>query len=379
MSGAFGRRLRELRVERRILQGVFAEKCQISSSYLSDIERSRRNPPADQVILEWARFLDPGNAEEIGGELVDLAARDRRRAEAVTETEVEEAATIWETSGAQGGREDRQAEKSSGKSETPFLDHFGVDLVALAREGRLDPAPERSWEFKEVACALACRRCNSAVLTYETNAEIYRVVQGMACEIADGRAPEPLAGKRLLTVNGVQAGVKYRGQFEERLKALIDETAKVGDVVMYFHSLADLVDLEGNAKGSFFRPAFQEGTVQVITGATPGEMGYARKVNPGLAECFRTVPIRPLDRDGVLRGLYGVRDRYGSHHGVTYSEAALVAVVDTAEADGEVDFWQRALSLLDEAGARLRLKGDRREVTVEDVDRASSGATRTVP
>ncbi len=115
----------------------------------------------------------------------------------------------------------------------------------------------------------------------------------------------------------------------------------------------------------------------MITGATPGEMDYARKVNAGLAECFRTAPIRPLDRDGVLRGLYGVRDRYEAHHGVSYSEGALVAVVDAAEQEDRAGFWQRALDLLDEVGSRMRLEGRETEVTVEDVDRANAALTQT--
>ena len=370
MAGAFGKRLRELRTERQILQSTFAEKCRISSAYLSDIERGKRNPPADRAILEWAGFLDPGNAEEIGRELIDLAARDQGRAEVVTETVAEAAGTIWETSKDRG--EGKPTEKAR-KSKTPFVDHFCVDLTALAGEGRLDPAPGRSWEFGEIAGVIARRRRNSAVLTCETGAEVYRVMQGLACEIAAGRAPEPLAKVRLLRLDGMIAGTKYRGQLEERVSTLIREMAETGNMLLYCHSLAELVDLEGTVKESHFRPALEEGKVQVITGATPEEMDYCRKANPGLFECFRPVPIRPLDRDGVLRGLYALRDRYGAHHGITYSEGALVAIVDVVEPGDEAGFWQRALDLLDEVGARLRLEGGTDVVTVEDVDRSEPG------
>jgi len=365
MNSAFGKRLRELRGERQILQSTFAEKCGISPAYLSDIERGRRNPPADKVILEWAGYLDPDRTEEIGRELIELAARDQGRAEAVTETVTEAARTIWETA---AQREEKDRPK---KSKTPFLDHFCEDLVAQARDGQLETAPERSWEFREIAHVIARRQRNSAVVTGESSAEIFRIVRGLACEMAAGRLPGPLGDRRLMMLEGVQAGVKYRGQLEERLKMLIDELAGIGDAVLYCHNLADVVDLERNANGSYFCPALQSGTIQVITGATPPEMDACRQINASLTECFRPVPVRLLDRDAVLKGLYELRNRYQEHHGIRYSEGALVAIVDAAETGDEAGFWRRALDLLDEVGVRLRLEGRDDEATEEDVDRAA--------
>ncbi len=236
MAQAFGKRLRELRSERQILQAAFAEKCRISPAYLSDIERGRRNPPADKVILEWAASLDQGNAEDIGQELLGLAAGDRGRAEAVKETVVEEASNMWETpvGTEEGGK---TGTGSTGKSQTRFLDHFGVDLLDLARQGSLDPAPGRSREFTEIASVLARRRRNSVVLASDSGAQIGQVVQGLACAMAMGQVPQSLAGTRLLRLDGVQAGVKYRGQLEERVRTLVDETVKIGNVLLYFHIL----------------------------------------------------------------------------------------------------------------------------------------------
>ena len=231
MTGAFGKRLRHWRIQREILQNTFAEQCKISSAYLSDIERGRRNPPADQVILAWARLLDPANAEEIGRELIDLAARDQGRAEVVTETESEPAGATWEVAGRRSG-EGIRTEETEKRSKTPFLDHFCVDLVERAREDCLDPVQGRAWELGEIACVVARRRGNSVVLTCETSAEVYRTIQGLACEIAEGRAPDPLVNMRLLMLGGgVQAGVKYRGQFEERLNALISVDLRITQIV----------------------------------------------------------------------------------------------------------------------------------------------------
>lgn len=372
MVNAFGTRLRELRTARKILQATFAEKCQISAAYLSDIERGRRNPPSDKVILEWAAHLDAGDAEEIGQELIALAARDQGRAEAVTENVVEEAGTLWESVLPAGrGKSTRGREGGGGKkSRTPFLDHFQVDLLELARQSRLDPAPGRGREFRAIAGVLSRRRRNSALLTAESGADLYQVIQGLAQAMVLGQAPEPLVGKRLLRIDGLQAGVKYRGQLEERVKALVTETALIGDVLLYFHSLGDVVELEKSMNGSLLRPALEDGVVQIITGALPGELDHCRRLNPGLVDCFASVPINPLDRDSVLKGLYELRERYGAHHGVAYADAALVAIVDAAEEGEETGFWQRGLDLLDEVGAQVHLDGERDEVTVADVDSA---------
>ena len=361
MPAAFGKRLRELRTELQILQSSFAEKCEISPAYLSDIERGRRNPPADRIIIAWTRILDPDRADQLSDELIGLAAQDQGRASAVTESVVEEAKKPWETSAPR-----RKRGGTSG--ETPFLDYFEIDLVESARRYRCSPAPGREREYLDIACALSRWRCNSVAVTGETSAAIHQVIDGLAFSMAAGQVPEPLTGKRLLGVDGIQVGVKYRGQLEERVKAVVGEVTQQGDILLYFHNLAEVVDLEQSTNGSFLRPALESGGVQVITGALPSEMDYCRKVNPGLAECFATVSLHRLDRDAVLRGLYEVRELYADHHGVTFSEGALVAIVDAAEEGTDSSFWQRAIDLLDEVAARCSVGDSSGEVSVEDVD-----------
>ena len=368
MADAFGKQLRELRTQRQILQSSFAEQCQISPAYLSDIERGRRNPPADRVILAWARILDPSGADEIGDRLIELAARDRNRAETVTEGVVEEVSRPWEASRPRRNRSDRRA----GGSDTPFLDHFQIDLVQHARSR--SPAPGRERELLDIACGLSRRRRNSVVITGETSASIHQVIDGLGFAMAEGQVPQSLAGKKLVGLDGIQAGVKYRGQLEERVIALTGEIKQRGDVLLYFHNLAEVVDLEKSTNGSFLRPALESGEVQVITCSLPSETEYCRRVNPGLVECFVAVAVRALDRDAVLRGLYEVREQYAEHHSVTYSEAALVAIADAAEEGDESGFWQRAIDLLDEVGARRRGGGTPGDVSVEEVDRCTSVA-----
>jgi len=378
MEGAFGKRLRGLRGEYQILQSLFADKCGISAAYLSDIERGKRNPPSDETILEWSRILDRSRAEEIAQELIELAARDQGRAQAVNEVVEEPAGTIWEKFS--GSLERERARTESGKeSRTPFLDHFGIDLVGKAREGVFDSVSERGWEFGEIAHVMARRHINSAVVTGENSADIFRTIRGLACEMAAVRIPGQLAEKRLLKLEGMQAGVKYRGQLEERMKTVISETADCGDVVLYLHSLSDVMELEKNANGSYFLPALQEGIVQIITGATWREMDLCRRQNASLVECFSPVSVHPLDRKAVLRGINFAKEGYEKFHGVKYSEGALVAMVDAAEEGEEAGFWQRALNLLDEVGVRGRLAGKEGEVAEEDVDRAVSLLAEKTP
>ena len=132
---------------------------------------------------------------------------------------------------------------------------------------------------------------------------------GLACEIAHKRAPEPLTDVRILMVDGqLQAGVKYRGQFEERLNQLLGEAAKKNDIVLYLPSLGDLVALDANAKGSFFRLALEQGSVRLLAGTTSSELEYCPAANEALVDCFRPHRIRELDRDEVLRALYEAKN-----------------------------------------------------------------------
>ena len=353
MNSAFGKKLREYRTDRKILQGTFAEACGISPAYLSDIERGKRNPPADKVILEWSRYLEPGVAEEIGQVLIGLAARDRGQAEAIIETVVVETDSLWKTP--ERGKSDEPSTRK--KSKTPFVDHFLEDMSALAAEDVLDPAPGHDWEIQEIASALARRTHNSVVLTASSRAEIIRFVSGLACEMIRGKNLGPLFGKRMLRLDagGLMMGAKYQGQLEERLIQVIREVKEDGDIILFCQSLADLIDLEGKATGSFFQVGLQAGWVRIITGAVQGEIEPCVKENPGITECFRSVAILPLDPEGVLNGLRELSSRYGAFHGVTYSEEALQAIVNAAEPGDEAGMWQRALDLLDDVGVRMRM------------------------
>ena len=364
MADTFGSRLRELRKEGRILQSQFAETCGISSAYLSDIERGKRNPPEDRVILQWAEYLDSSQAEEIGAALLELAAFDRGSLRPAVERDE----IAVEVSGAMAVRP--QGEQ---KKEALFLDYFCADLTALARRGDLDEARERSRDFDAIAQATARMQGNSVLLMHCNGREIARVAHGLICEITQGRTPTHLSGKRVFALGhgkpSMMAGVKYRGQLEERVDNLIRESQQAGDIVLYVASLLDLADLEVHTKGTLLIPALQNADIQVIAGATEAAMAYGQKVCPDLVDCFSKVQIAALDMQGVLQGIFSVRDRYSAYHGVTYADSALEAIVDAVKSAGDAGCWQRAMDLMDDIGARAKVEAWTGEISVEDVTR----------
>ena len=359
MADTFGSRLRELRKEGQVLQSQFAETCGISSAYLSDIERGKRNPPEDRVILRWAEHLDPGRAKEIGEELLELAATDRGSLRAGVERD----AVAVETD---GGTAAHQGENI--KKKAAFLEYFCTDLTALAREGQLDEAPERVRDFEAIFQATARMGQNSVVLTHSNGREINRVLHGLVCEL--GRTPGPLSGKRACGLGygkpSILAGVKYRGQLEERVDNLIRESHQAGDVLLFVPSLADLADLEAHTRGALVLPALQNGDVQVITGATPAAMSYSKQVCPDLIACFCKVGVGAVDSEGVLKGIFSLRDRYATYHGVTYGDDALEAIVEASKDAPEI--WQYALDRMDDVGARAKLEAWTGEISAEDVE-----------
>ncbi len=360
MNAAFGRRLRQVRMENQLLQSSFAESCGISPAYLSDIERGKRQPPRDPVILQWAALLDPGNAEELGAELIGLAAQDQGRAEAVIETETEASGVQWV-----GGKAPKKASKEG--SSTPFIDYFCQDWVQQAHQGVLDPAPGYHPVYREIAAVLARRTRPHALVRAANGGEIRRVLAGLAWAIAHGEMDGALEGVHLFCLSGIQAGVKYRGQFEERLNTLLDELATVKNGVLLCSQVGDLIDFDEGAKGSFFRPALELGRIRVLAAATPGDWAQAQKRNADLLATFQLVEVKPLGREEILQGLHAVKDRFEEHHGVIYTPEGLVALVDAAEDGGEEHFNQRAYDLMDEIGALTAIeKGDK--VGVAEVD-----------
>ncbi|HEY0403411.1 MAG TPA: ATP-dependent Clp protease ATP-binding subunit [Blastococcus sp.] len=254
--------------------------------------------------------------------------------------------------------------QSPGKppSSTPTLDEFGRDLTQLARDGQIDPVIGREPEIEQTLEVLSRRRKNNPVLIGEAGVGKTAIVEGIAAQIADDDVPETLRGKRVVEIDltGLVAGTRYRGDFEERLKKIIDEIREHSDEVIAFidelHTVVGAGASEGSSgAGNMLKPALARGELHIIGATTLDE--YRRNIEKDAALERRFQPIlvaepRPEEAVEILRGL---RDRYEAHHQVRFTDEALVAAVELSDryiTDRHLP--DKAIDLIDQAGARVR-------------------------
>ncbi|TYK46816.1 ATP-dependent Clp protease ATP-binding subunit [Actinomadura decatromicini] len=254
-------------------------------------------------------------------------------------------------------------------SGTPTLDEFGRDLTALAREGRIDPVIGRESEIEETVEVLSRRTKNNPVLIGDPGVGKTAIAEGLAQRIVDDDVPETLRGKRIVQVDlgGVVAGTRYRGDFEERLKKLVDEIRDHGDELVVFideiHTIVGAGGAEGAmSAGNMLKPPLARGELHVVGATTIDE--YRRNIEKDAALERRFQPIlisepTPEDSIEILRGL---RDRYEAHHSVRFTDEALIAAVDLSSRYLTDRFLpDKAIDLIDQAGARVRLRSGTRD------------------
>ncbi len=265
----------------------------------------------------------------------------------------------------------------AGKSKTPALDSFGRDLTELAREGKLDPVIGRDGEIERVIQILSRRTKNNPVLLGEAGVGKTAIVEGLAQRIVKGNVPELLRRKRLVVLDLAMmvAGTKYRGQFEERIKAVMTEVRRAKDVMLFIDELHTLVGA-GGAEGAIdasnvLKPALSRGEVQCIGATTLDEYRTYIEKDGALERRFQTVNVEPPNPEQALEILKGLRDKYEAHHRVTYTEGALQAAVEMSTRYITGRFLpDKAIDVIDEAGARIRIKSmtappDLREMDAE--------------
>ncbi len=272
--------------------------------------------------------------------------------------------------GGGGGSERSSRESGSGsgpqsqsKSKTPALDSFGRDLTDLAREGKLDPVIGRDQEVERVVQILSRRTKNNPVLLGEAGVGKTAIVEGLAQRIVKGTVPEILRRKRLVVLDLAMmvAGTKYRGQFEERIKAVMTEVRRAKAVMLFIDELHTLVGA-GGAEGAIdasnvLKPALSRGEVQCIGATTLDEYRKYIEKDGALERRFQTVAVEPPSPEQALEILKGLRDKYEAHHRVTYTDAALQSAVDLATRYITGRFLpDKAIDVIDEAGARIRIK-----------------------
>ncbi|MDD5673338.1 MAG: ATP-dependent Clp protease ATP-binding subunit [Chitinivibrionales bacterium] len=248
------------------------------------------------------------------------------------------------------------------KSKTPFLDHFGRDLTALARESKLDPVIGREKEITRVVQILSRRKKNNPALIGEPGIGKTAIVEGLAQKIVDKSIPQVLENKRVINLDmaSMVAGTKYRGQFEERLKALMVELEKNDNIIIFIDELHTIVGA-GGSEGSLdasniFKPALSRGEIQCIGATTLDEYRKYIEKDGALARRFQTIMVDPPTIVETILILAGLRHNYEEHHKVTYSEKAIEEAVKLSERYISDRFLpDKAIDVIDEAGARKRL------------------------
>jgi ATP-dependent Clp protease ATP-binding subunit ClpC len=254
-------------------------------------------------------------------------------------------------------------EERRGKSKTPALDSFGRDLTQLAAEGKLDPVIGRQEEIERVTQVLCRRTKNNPVLLGEAGVGKTAIVEGLAQQIVNGDAPELLIGKRIVVLDLAMmvAGTKYRGQFEERIKAVMNEVRRAGNIILFIDELHTLVGA-GGAEGAIdasnvLKPALSRGEIQCIGATTLDEYRKYVEKDGALERRFQTIIVDPPSTAETLEILKGLRDRYEAHHRVQITDGALKMAVDLANRYISGRFLpDKAIDVIDEAGARVRLR-----------------------
>jgi len=248
------------------------------------------------------------------------------------------------------------------KSKTPFLDHFGRDLTELAKAGKLDPIIGRDAEIERVIQILSRRKKNNPLLIGEPGVGKTAVVEGLALKIIERKIPEILENKRVITLDmaALVAGTKYRGQFEERLKALMTELQKNENVITFIDEIHTIVGA-GGSEGSLdasniFKPALARGELQCIGATTFDEYRKHIEKDGALERRFQTITIDPPSAEESIAILKGLRERYEKHHKVIYTDEAIVASVKLSERYmNNRHLPDKAIDIIDEAGARVRI------------------------
>ncbi|MEY2793885.1 MAG: hypothetical protein RJA76_1877, partial [Bacteroidota bacterium] len=221
--------------------------------------------------------------------------------------------------------------KSTEKSKTPVLDNFGRDLTKIAEAGKLDPIVGREKEIERVAQILSRRKKNNPILIGEPGVGKTAIAEGLALRIVQKKVSRVLFGKRVVTLDiaSLVAGTKYRGQFEERMKAVMNELEKSTDVILFIDELHTIVGA-GGASGSLdasnmFKPALARGDIQVIGATTLDEYRQYIEKDGALARRFQTVMVDATSVEETIEILHNIKDKYEDHHHVNYTEGSIEA------------------------------------------------------
>jgi ATP-dependent Clp protease ATP-binding subunit ClpC len=261
------------------------------------------------------------------------------------------------------------------KTKTPVLDNFSRDLIKLAQEGKLDPVVGREDEINRIAQILSRRKKNNPIILGEPGCGKTAIVEGLAKKIFEGDCPQNLAGKRIVSLDmtSIVAGTKYRGQFEERMKVIMEELYNNPDIIIFIDEIHTMIGA-GNASGSMdasniFKPALSRGELQCIGATTLEEYRKNIEKDGALERRFQKVMVDPSTKEETFQILKNVKERYEDHHKVTYTDDILWLCVELADRYiTDREFPDKAFDIIDEVGARSQVEIKLPEI-IEDLKR----------
>jgi ATP-dependent Clp protease ATP-binding subunit ClpC len=268
------------------------------------------------------------------------------------------------------------SKKSESKSKTPVLDTYSRDLTKMAEDGRLDPIVGREKEIERVSQILSRRKKNNPILIGEPGVGKSSIAEGLALRIIQRKVSRLLFNKRvvMLDLASMVAGTKYRGQFEERIKALMAEMEKEPDVILFIDEIHTIIGA-GGASGSLdasnmLKPALARGEIQIIGATTLDEYRKHIEKDGALERRFQKVQVEPATGEETVQILHNIKDRYEHHHNVTYTEDAIKACVDLTERYLNDRFLpDKAIDALDEVGARVHISNINVPKEITDVEK----------
>jgi ATP-dependent Clp protease ATP-binding subunit ClpC len=274
-----------------------------------------------------------------------------------------------------GGSSRSARSSKQGKSKTPALDSFGRDLTEVAKAGDLDPVIGRATEVERLVQILCRRTKNNPVLLGEAGVGKTAIVEGLAQRVIDGEVPSILENCRVVALDLAMmvAGAKYRGQFEERIKAVMNEITRAGNILLFIDELHTLVGA-GSAEGAIdasnvLKPALSRGEIQVIGATTLDEYRKHIEKDGALERRFQTIIVDPPQREDTIKIVQGLREKYEKHHKLQITDEAVRAAVDLSDRyiTGRVQ-PDKAIDVIDEAGSRTRLKNMSKPPDLADLE-----------
>lgn len=279
--------------------------------------------------------------------------------------------------------------KSSAKAstkkgnDTPVLDKFGNDMTRAAEENKLDPVVGREKEIERLAQILSRRKKNNPVLIGEPGVGKSAIVEGLALRIVQRKVSRILFDKRIISLDmaSIVAGTKYRGQFEERIKAILNELSKNKDIILFIDELHTIVGA-GNAAGSMdaanmLKPALARGEIQCIGATTVDEYRKNIEKDGALERRFQKIMVEPTSSDETLQILNNIKEKYEEHHNVNYTAGAIKACVKLTERYiSDRNFPDKAIDALDEAGSRVHISNISVPKEIEDIEESIEKASR---